>query len=68
MDLASAFAPHDLLEAVEDYELALSRLAWAQDCCCPIAGEQAQAIEWLCHECESSLGAMTAIAQQAATP
>jgi hypothetical protein len=57
--IASPIAPHDLLEASEDYELALSRLAWAKDCGCQMAGEQAAAIAWLCRQCDESLTAMT---------
>lgn len=61
VDRARTLPAVDLLEAVEDYELALSRLAWARDCGCSIAGEQADAIDWLCRDCDESLAAMTAL-------
>ena len=61
MNLTRPIPSVDLLEAAEDYELALSRLAWARDCTCQIAGEQARAIAWLCRQCDDSLAAMTAL-------
>lgn len=51
----------DLLEAAEDYELALSRLAWARDCSCDLRGQQLEALEWLCQDCDKSRTVMEAL-------
>jgi hypothetical protein len=61
VDLASADAPHDLCEAREDYDLAVSRLAWACDCGCDRVGEQLRAIAWLRQQCKDSFAAMEAL-------
>ena len=54
-------APHDLREAVEDYDLALARLAWASDCCCQIQGDQAEAVAWHRNQCDETLAAIEAM-------
>ena len=61
MDLLSTVAPHDLCEAREDYDLAVSRLAWACDCGCQRVGEQIAAFSWLRQQCQESFAAMEAL-------
>ena len=61
MNLAGSLAPHDLREAVEDYDLALARLAWACACCCPIQGTQAEAVDWHRQQIDETLAAMEAL-------
>lgn len=55
-------APQDLAtQAIEDYDLALSRLAWAEDCHCQFVGEQLDAMAWHTSQCEETLTTMQAL-------
>jgi hypothetical protein len=61
VDLPSTAAPHDLCEAREDYDLAVSRLAWACDCGCERIGDQVRALAWLRQQCQQSFAIMAAL-------
>jgi hypothetical protein len=52
-------APNEIAAAaVEDYDLALSRRAWACACTCELAGEQLAAMAWHNRQCEETLAVM----------
>ena len=62
IEVVGRVAPHDLTaEAIEDHDLALSRLAWAQACTCRLVDDQIQALDWHSRQCEETLAAMEAL-------